>query len=57
MMTNQQIVDKIDDSLPSNMTPYLREKILDAVWEVLIDVMGIDLIEGRLARTRKKASK
>jgi hypothetical protein len=35
-MTNQEIVDEVDYASPS--LPYgLREKILDAVWQVLND--------------------
>jgi hypothetical protein len=44
-MTNQQIVDAVEESLPSKVPANVREKILDAVWQVLNDHLGID-IEG-----------
>lgn len=36
-MTNQQILDDIEFNLSSGLSNHLREKILDAVWEVLQD--------------------
>ena len=42
-MTNQRIVDLVDDALPSRIPMIVREKILDAIWRILNDEMGIDL--------------
>jgi hypothetical protein len=35
-MTNQQLLDDIEFSLP-RMKIALKEKILDAVWDVIVD--------------------
>lgn len=42
-MTNQQIVDHIEDGLPNKLPARVKEKILDAVWSVLNDELGIDI--------------
>jgi hypothetical protein len=42
-MTNQQIVDHIENELPYRLPEDIKEKILDAVWNVLNDNMGVDL--------------
>lgn len=42
-MTNQKIVDLVDDALPSRLPEEVKEKILDAIWQILNDEMGIDL--------------
>lgn len=42
-MTNQQIVDLVEDALSSKIPIGVREKILDAVFDVLNDELGIDL--------------
>jgi hypothetical protein len=39
-MTKEQIVDDIDDALSREIPPNIREKILDAVWDVLNDHMA-----------------
>lgn len=42
-MTNQTIVDLVEYALPHKLPPSVKEKILDAVWQVLTDEMGADL--------------
>jgi len=36
-MTQQQLLDDIKFSLPSSVPIRLRERILDAIWEVILD--------------------
>lgn len=40
-MTNQEIVDLVDDALPANLS--CRDKILDNVFFVLNNELGVDL--------------
>ena len=41
-MTNQQIVDDVESALPSTLPAQVKEKILDAVFGVLNDELGMD---------------
>lgn len=43
-MTNQEIVDLVDDALPPQLS--VKEKILDAVWQICNDELGMDLEVG-----------
>jgi hypothetical protein len=45
MKTNQQIVDDVSDVLPDTLPGYVVEKILDCVFDVLNNHVGIDLPE------------
>jgi hypothetical protein len=45
-MTDQQIVDEVEDALTSKLPIGIREKVLDAVWQVLNDELGMDLEVG-----------
>jgi hypothetical protein len=42
-MSNQEIVDIVEEALPSKLPKKVKEKVLDAVFQVLNDEMGIDL--------------
>jgi hypothetical protein len=42
-LTNQQIVWKVEEALPESLPDDIKEKVLDAVWSVLNDHLGIDL--------------
>ena len=41
-MTNQEILDQIEKSIPP-LGQKVVDKILDAVWKVLINEHGVDL--------------
>jgi hypothetical protein len=45
-LTNQQIVDDVESALPSELPASVKEKILDAVFFVLNNEVGIDLHKG-----------
>lgn len=42
-MINQQVVDIVDEALTERLPDGVREKILDAVWEICNNELGIDL--------------
>ena len=42
-MTNQQIIDCIEDSLPAGLPANVKEMILDRAFDILNDQLGIDL--------------
>jgi len=42
-MSNQDIVDSVEFYLPNNLPARVKEKVLDAVWDVLNNELGIDL--------------
>ena len=44
-MTNQEIVDSVEEALPSKLPAKRKEKILDHVWDILHDELGIDIEE------------
>ena len=42
-MSNQDIVDEVEDALPPHLPADIKGKILDAIWNVLNDSLGVDL--------------
>lgn len=42
-MTNQQIVDDVEDILPPRLASNVKDLILQAVWRILNDELGTDL--------------